>query len=172
MAAERRDENEEQEGEFPLKNGGSGSDEMGTDSAVILDDLMESRTEIRDWLECPICLGIIKKTRTVVECMHRFCGDCIEHVMEKGMNDCPICRCHIPSRASLKDDANFDGLVGAVCKLVEKCGYNKRKAPTDDDECGKQTKVRRIIGAPSNQTSSSSDSRFSEPKQDRVLRRE
>nr|GME02584.1 switch 2 [Ipomoea batatas] len=52
----RQERNEEQEGEFPLKNRGSCPDQMATDSAVILDRLMESRPEIRDLIECPICL--------------------------------------------------------------------------------------------------------------------
>nr|GLL22890.1 uncharacterized protein LOC109187953 [Ipomoea trifida] len=167
MAAERRDEmvrqerNEEQEGEFPLKNRGSCPDQMATDSAVILDRLMESRPEIRDLIECPICLGIINKPRIVVECMHRFCGDCIEQVLQKGMNECPICRGHIPSRTSLKDDASFDALVGAVCKVVEKqCQDKKRKAPVD--ERGKKTKVRRISSRSGGETSGSRAERMME----------
>ncbi|MED6185249.1 hypothetical protein PIB30_055243, partial [Stylosanthes scabra] len=34
--------------------------------------------EIRKDVQCPICLGIIKKTRTVMECLHRFCRECID----------------------------------------------------------------------------------------------
>ncbi len=29
---------------------------------------------------CPICMGIISDALTIVECMHRFCAECIKQV--------------------------------------------------------------------------------------------
>jgi len=40
--------------------------------------------DIRKEMQCPICLGIIRKTRTVMECLHRFCRECIDKSMRLG----------------------------------------------------------------------------------------
>jgi E3 ubiquitin-protein ligase RNF1/2 len=47
----------------------------------------------------------------VVECLHRFCEECIERSMRVGRNQCPICRVVIPSRRSLAPDPDFDRLI-------------------------------------------------------------
>ncbi len=31
-----------------------------------------------------LCIGIIRKTRTVMECLHRFCRECIDKSMRLG----------------------------------------------------------------------------------------
>ena len=51
---------------------------------------------------CPVCLGYIRNTRIVKECMHRFCHDCIEKCLRIGKKQCPQCRIHIPSRRSFR----------------------------------------------------------------------
>ena len=51
---------------------------------------------------CPVCLGYINNTRIVKECLHRFCGDCIQKCLRLGKKECPQCRIHIPSRRSLR----------------------------------------------------------------------
>ncbi|EFJ38128.1 hypothetical protein SELMODRAFT_8697, partial [Selaginella moellendorffii] len=71
-------------------------------------------SEIRKEMQCPICLGIIRKTRTVMECLHRFCRECIDKSMRLGNNECPACRTHCASRRSLRDDPNFDSLIAAL----------------------------------------------------------
>lgn len=64
---------------------------------------------------CVICLGCITNARLVVECLHRFCEDCIEKAMRLGGNNvCPICRVVIPSRRSLVPDPNMDAMVEAL----------------------------------------------------------
>mmetsp|Transcript_25268 Transcript_25268/g.60747 ORF Transcript_25268/g.60747 Transcript_25268/m.60747 type:complete len:308 (+) Transcript_25268:42-965(+) len=72
---------------------------------------------------CPVCLGYIKNTRIVKECLHRFCNECIEKCLRIGKKECPQCRIHIPSRRSLRPDTNFDKLIqsiyGDVGKLEE-----------------------------------------------------
>lgn len=35
-------------------------------------------------LTCPVCLGIIRDTRTMMECLHRFCADCISKSLRLG----------------------------------------------------------------------------------------
>ncbi|KAL7534569.1 hypothetical protein ACHAXR_005963 [Thalassiosira sp. AJA248-18] len=69
---------------------------------------------------CPVCLGYIKNTRIVKECMHRFCNECIEKCLRIGMKECPQCRAHIPSRRSLRPDTNFDELTKSIYGDIEK----------------------------------------------------
>ncbi|GMF43077.1 unnamed protein product [Phytophthora fragariaefolia] len=65
-------------------------------------------------LTCPICLGIIKETMVVMECLHRFCGECISTAIRHSKRECPSCRIHIPSKRSLRPDANFDALIRKI----------------------------------------------------------
>mmetsp|Transcript_26744 Transcript_26744/g.40444 ORF Transcript_26744/g.40444 Transcript_26744/m.40444 type:complete len:307 (-) Transcript_26744:614-1534(-) len=61
---------------------------------------------------CPICLGHMKKTSLVMECLHRFCDECIQKCLRLlGKKECPSCRIHIPSRRSLRRDPEFDALM-------------------------------------------------------------
>ncbi|XP_038894852.1 putative E3 ubiquitin-protein ligase RING1a isoform X2 [Benincasa hispida] len=77
-------------------------------------------SDIRKEVQCPICLGIIRKTRTVMECLHRFCRECIDKSMRLGNNECPACRTHCASRRSLRDDPNYDSLIAALYPDIEK----------------------------------------------------
>ncbi|KAF4325097.1 hypothetical protein JM18_000605 [Phytophthora kernoviae] len=65
-------------------------------------------------LTCPICLGIIKETMVVMECLHRFCGECISTAIRQSKRECPSCRIHIPSKRSLRPDTNFDALITKI----------------------------------------------------------
>ncbi|KAM2471988.1 hypothetical protein TB2_046891 [Malus domestica] len=76
--------------------------------------------ELRKDVHCPICLGIIKKTRTVMGCLHRFCRECIDKSMRMGNNECPACRTHCASRRSLRDDPKYDALIAALYPDIEK----------------------------------------------------
>mmetsp|Transcript_28541 Transcript_28541/g.60498 ORF Transcript_28541/g.60498 Transcript_28541/m.60498 type:complete len:302 (-) Transcript_28541:883-1788(-) len=69
---------------------------------------------------CPVCLGYVKNTRIVKECLHRFCNECIEKCLRIGKKECPQCRIHIPSRRSLRPDTNFDELIKSIYGDVEK----------------------------------------------------
>ena len=51
---------------------------------------------------CPVCLRILRKTEIVVECLHRFCGECIQKCLRVAKHECPSCRVKVPSRRSLK----------------------------------------------------------------------
>ncbi|KAK1265693.1 putative E3 ubiquitin-protein ligase RING1a [Acorus gramineus] len=64
--------------------------------------------------------GIIRKTRTVMECLHRFCRECIDKSMRLGNNECPACRTHCASRRSLRDDPNYDALIAALYPDIDK----------------------------------------------------
>lgn len=66
---------------------------------------------------CAICLGPLRNTRVVRECLHRFCEDCIDRCFRVKVQRsyvCPICRIVIPSKRSLIPDPVFDALVETV----------------------------------------------------------
>ncbi|KAF3641414.1 putative E3 ubiquitin-protein ligase RING1a-like isoform X2 [Capsicum annuum] len=63
--------------------------------------------------------SIIKRTRVVMGCQHRFCRECIDKSMRLGNNECPACRIHCASRRSLRDDPGFDSLIEAIYPDVE-----------------------------------------------------
>ncbi|PRP74191.1 e3 ubiquitin-protein ligase RING2-like [Planoprotostelium fungivorum] len=70
-------------------------------------------------ITCPICLGILHDTMTVMECLHRFCSECIEKCLRTGLTnlrrkECPACRVKCTSRRHLRRDTNFDGIIAAV----------------------------------------------------------
>ncbi|CAI5724282.1 unnamed protein product [Hyaloperonospora brassicae] len=70
-------------------------------------------------LTCPICLGIIKETMVVMECLHRFCRTCISTAIRHSKRECPSCRIHIPSKRSLRPDATFDAFIATVHPNLE-----------------------------------------------------
>ncbi|KAH1247961.1 putative E3 ubiquitin-protein ligase RING1a [Glycine max] len=94
--------------------------------------------EIRKEVQCPICLGIIKKTRTVMECLHRFCRECIDKSMRLGNNECPACRTHCASRRSLRDDPNYDALIAALYPNIEKYEQEELEFREEDKNRNKQ----------------------------------
>ena len=70
-------------------------------------------SSVNTLFHCPVCLGYMKKTYIVMECLHRFCGDCIQKCLRLGKKECPSCRVLIPSRRSLRPDLNYDELVSS-----------------------------------------------------------
>lgn len=93
---------------------------------------------IRKDVQCPICLGIIRKTRTVMECLHRFCRECIDKSMRLGNNECPVCRTHCASRRSLRDDLNFDALIAALYPNVDTYEEEELALREEDERRNKQ----------------------------------
>jgi len=62
-------------------------------------------------LTCPICLSIVRSTHTFMECLHRFCQECIEKYLRLGQKECPKCRVKVSSRRALRADPAFDKLI-------------------------------------------------------------
>ena len=72
-------------------------------------------SDLREHVRCIICRDIIRETRTISVCMHRFCKECIESWLRtKAENDCPHCRQKFASRRDCKPDPQFDRLVSAI----------------------------------------------------------
>ncbi|KAG8642452.1 putative E3 ubiquitin-protein ligase RING1a isoform X2 [Manihot esculenta] len=99
--------------------------------------------DIRKDVQCPICLGIIKKTRTVMECLHRFCRECIDKSMRLGNNECPACRTHCASRRSLRDDPNYDALIAALYPDIDK--YEEEELAFHEEERTRNKKIQASI---------------------------
>lgn len=111
-------------------------------------------------LTCPICLCVIQSTMVVMECLHRFCGDCIQKCLRVGNKECPSCRIHIPSKRSLRRDENFDALIRKIypdlakfereeAKLIEEINRTRHynNALTESAKAGaeNQEKLRRLV---------------------------
>ncbi|KAH6790605.1 hypothetical protein C2S51_005611 [Perilla frutescens var. frutescens] len=99
--------------------------------------------EIRKEVQCPICLGIIRKTRTVMECLHRFCRECIDKSMRLGNNECPACRTHCASRRSLRDDPNYDALIAALYPDIDK--YEEEDLAFHEEEKARNKQIQASI---------------------------
>ncbi|CAA0817875.1 Putative E3 ubiquitin-protein ligase RING1a [Striga hermonthica] len=99
--------------------------------------------EIRKEVQCPICLGIIRKTRTVMECLHRFCRECIDKSMRLGNNECPACRTHCASRRSLRDDPNYDALIAALYPDIDK--YEEEELAFHEEEKARNKQIQDSI---------------------------
>ncbi|XP_050214305.1 putative E3 ubiquitin-protein ligase RING1a isoform X2 [Mercurialis annua] len=100
-------------------------------------------SEIRKEVQCPICLGIIRKTRTVMECLHRFCRECIDKSMRLGNNECPACRTHCASRRSLRDDPNYDALIAALYPDIDK--YEAEELAFHEEEKARNNQIQASI---------------------------
>ncbi|CAK9184181.1 unnamed protein product [Ilex paraguariensis] len=99
--------------------------------------------EIRKEVQCPICLGIIRKTRTVMECLHRFCRECIDKSMRMGNNECPACRTHCASRRSLRDDPNYDALISALYPDIDE--YEEEELAFHEEDKARNNQIQASI---------------------------
>jgi len=70
-------------------------------------------------LTCPVCLGILHNTMTVMECLHRFCAECISKSLRLGKKECPTCRVKCSSRRHLRPDPNFDAIINQIYPNLE-----------------------------------------------------
>jgi E3 ubiquitin-protein ligase RNF1/2 len=105
--------------------------------------VMVKLAEIRKEVQCPICLGIIRKTRTVMECLHRFCQECIDKSMRLGNNECPACRTHCASRRSLRDDPNYDALIAVLYPDIDK--YEEEELAFHEEEKARNKQIQASI---------------------------
>uniref|UniRef100_A0ACD5WH03 Uncharacterized protein n=1 Tax=Avena sativa TaxID=4498 RepID=A0ACD5WH03_AVESA len=124
--------------------GGAYSDSESSQSDGDMDEfILVKLAEIRKEVQCPICLGIIRKTRTVMECLHRFCRDCIDKSMRLGNNECPACRTHCASRRSLRDDPNYDALIATLYPDIDK--YEEEEFAFSEEEKTRNKKIQATI---------------------------
>ncbi|GLT26025.1 hypothetical protein SLA2020_011160 [Shorea laevis] len=140
-------EDKEQKLGTQLADDDDDDDDDGDDSDVSESSSSEEKPEfvlvelpeIRKDVQCPICLGIIKKTRTVMDCLHRFCRECIDKSMRLGNNECPACRTHCASRRSLRDDPNYDALISALYPDIDK--YEEEELAFHEEERSRNKQI-------------------------------
>ncbi|XP_013606447.1 PREDICTED: putative E3 ubiquitin-protein ligase RING1a isoform X1 [Brassica oleracea var. oleracea] len=132
---DKEDAEEEQEEEEDSKD----KSPSGDKSEFVEIDLGEIRKDV----QCPICLGIIKKTRTVMECLHRFCRECIDKSMRLGNKECPACRKRCASRRSLRDDPTFDALIAALFSNIDT--YEEEEFAFHEDDKARNKQIQASI---------------------------
>ncbi|CAL5391551.1 unnamed protein product [Camellia sinensis] len=136
---EQQVKEEDEDSEDEDSDGSCSSDDTANQSEWVLVELPALRT----YVQCPICLGIIKKTRTVMECLHRFCRECIDKSMRMGNNECPACRTHCASRRSLRDDPRFDALIDILYDDIEK--YEEEELAFHEEEKTRNKQIQASI---------------------------
>ncbi|XP_010909416.1 putative E3 ubiquitin-protein ligase RING1a isoform X2 [Elaeis guineensis] len=122
---------------------GEGGSQSSADTADKEEFMLVKLMDLRKEVQCPICLGIIRKTRTVMECLHRFCRECIDKSMRLGNNECPACRTHCASRRSLRDDPNYDTLIAALYPDIDK--YEEEELDFNEEEKARNKKIQASI---------------------------
>ena len=65
-------------------------------------------------LICPVCLSLLQRPMAVMECMHRFCDECISKSIRLGKKEYPTCRVKCASRRSLRHDAALEEFLSKV----------------------------------------------------------
>ncbi|XP_026448457.1 putative E3 ubiquitin-protein ligase RING1a isoform X2 [Papaver somniferum] len=154
---EEEEDGDGDEGEEDTQGGGGvkdgdGGDSDGTASSSSSSDADNNTkdefvwvklSDIRKEVQCPICLGIIRKTRTVMECLHRFCRECIDKSMRLGNNECPACRTHCASRRSLRDDPNYDALIASIYPDIDK--YEEEEMAFHEEEKSRNKQIQASI---------------------------
>jgi hypothetical protein len=68
---------------------------------------------IESSISCPICYEVITEATTLKKCLHRFCGSCLDKFFTTSntVRNCPVCRCHLPSKREKCPDTNFRGII-------------------------------------------------------------
>ncbi|KAM7264406.1 hypothetical protein ACFE04_002089 [Oxalis oulophora] len=94
---------------------------------------------LRKEVTCAICLGIIRRTKMIQDCFHRFCRHCIEEAMQKGKKECPICRQEFASRRSLKDDPGYDTVIAIMFGDITE--YEADEARLNEEEMALKKKT-------------------------------
>ncbi|KAJ9562906.1 hypothetical protein OSB04_008066 [Centaurea solstitialis] len=89
---------------------------------------------LRKEFMCPICLGILKETKTFNDCLHRFCGECINKALNS-RKGCPSCRKSYGTNRVLRDDPNMDSIIALVFGDLSKYeAENNRDTQERDQE--------------------------------------
>ncbi|CAI0548704.1 unnamed protein product [Linum tenue] len=78
-----------------------------------------------------------------MECLHRFCRECIDKSMRFGNKECPACRTHCASRRSLRDDPNYDALIAALYPDIDK--YEEKELAFHEEERTRNKQIQASI---------------------------
>ncbi len=85
--------------------------------------------------QCVICLQYMDDPMIVMDCLHRFCGECIQKCLRFGnqKRECPTCRAPIPSRRSLRRDVKWNAVIQNVLLRHQKRQPSQQR-PEQHDE--------------------------------------
>ena len=91
---------------------------INNDTSVLISNglrlAIESLTNlVQENFQCSMCLHNCTDARVIPECLHRFCGNCIEEGIGKCGNECPSFGTRITSKCDLRLDAQSDNIVSA-----------------------------------------------------------
>lgn len=101
--------------------------------------------QVNKELTCPVCLSIVSDTRTVRECLHRFCAGCINTSLRLGKKECPTCRANCNSQRHLGQDARFDMIIQRLNPDVEAYEATQEEAIKQINTSFNTTALRRSI---------------------------
>ncbi|XP_010542893.2 PREDICTED: putative E3 ubiquitin-protein ligase RING1a [Tarenaya hassleriana] len=104
-----------------------------------------------------------------MECLHRFCRECIDKSMRLGNNECPACRKHCASRRSLRDDPKFDALIAALFTNIDK--YEEEELAFHEEEKARNKQIQASIAQISQRQSDALVKRRSFGKEAAILSR-
>lgn len=86
---------------------------------VTEEELSVPQATLKQELTCPICLRIFRKTMVVMDCLHRFCDECVSTSLRLGRKECPTCRAKCSSRRNLRQDTQLDTLISRIYPNLE-----------------------------------------------------
>eukprot|EP00051_Salpingoeca_urceolata_P009673 m.117589 g.117589 ORF g.117589 m.117589 type:complete len:309 (+) comp16402_c4_seq2:22-948(+) len=103
-------------------------EQQSTPHEPVTDDTIVSLTPkaLHAELMCPVCLSVLQQTMTTIECLHRFCAECISKSLRFGKKECPTCRAPCASKRSLRPDYNIDAIIRRV--YPDRDAYEKQEA--------------------------------------------
>ncbi|KAG5189183.1 hypothetical protein JKP88DRAFT_303090 [Tribonema minus] len=73
-----------------------------------------SLDQMREDLKCVICQETLRSTMVFVDCLHRFCRDCITTSLRNAGKSCPSCRTACGTKRNLRADTDLDALIAVL----------------------------------------------------------
>lgn len=116
--------------------------EFNKSGEIFLSDLQKT---LYEKLLCPICLDLIKNTMTTVECLHRFCSDCIVKSLQPGNGQCPVCSMKIELKKNLKPDPKFDTLISMIFPSRGMYKAFQNKVKENFNECREENEIELVL---------------------------
>ena len=74
---------------------------------------------------CPICQDLFNNPVATVDCMHRFCEECLTYSLST-KRECPVCRTPCPSRRSVRQDSALNNLINKL--YPDRAAFEAHKA--------------------------------------------
>ncbi|PWA74253.1 E3 ubiquitin-protein ligase RING1a [Artemisia annua] len=118
-SASKEDQNDQKSDEVKEADDEYSDDEMTDEESSEEEDDDDDEyinidvNELRGNLTCKLCEGIIKHTKAIKNCLHRFCGACIDKWFNDGNKECPVCGSDCPNQHASLGDGIYDKIIAA-----------------------------------------------------------